>query len=98
MEKSQAEALALQVTALQAQLMALSPLQVGQRVVFEDADGITYHATVHALGRDRAGLAVAGLRMAGQGWLHAEPVQNLRRVCGACPDCRALNCRPGCAS
>jgi hypothetical protein len=53
---------------------------------------------VHALGRDRAGLAVAGLRMAGQGWLHAEPVQNLRRVCGACPDCRALNCRPGCAS
>jgi hypothetical protein len=98
MDTTKAEAIALQIAELQAQLMALAPVKIGDRVCFEDAERATYYGTVHALGRGRDGMPVAGLLMAGQGWLHAEPLANLRRCCGLCADCRTLNCRPGCAS
>ncbi|RZS56711.1 hypothetical protein [Sphaerotilus mobilis] len=98
------EALALQVATLQAQLSALAArdatIYAGDRVTFQfGADrGVWLYATVTALtmrhGEPCAVLAVAG---AGQ-HLHVEPLDALRRVCGACPDCQALNARPGCVA
>jgi len=96
MQASTAEAIVLQIAELQARLLTVSPIKPGDRVAFADADGTTYYGTVHALGRGRDGAAVAGLRMAGSAWLHAEPLVNLRRVCGECADCKAMNCGPRC--
>lgn len=61
-------------------------------MVFFDADGTTGHARVHAAGEEVALVSVIGAGM----WLHRVPVADLHPVCGECPDCRALNDRPGC--
>jgi hypothetical protein len=53
--------------------------------------GTVFELTTHPA----TGETCAWLRIAGGGF-HCEPVANLQHVCGVCPDCRALNTRPGC--
>lgn len=98
------EALALRIAELQAQLSALAARDAtvypGDRVVFQfGADaGVWLHARVESLTL-RDGRPCAVLAVVGSGpHLHVEPLEGLRRVCGVCPDCQALNARPGCVS
>lgn len=68
--------------------------QIGQRVHFQLGAGEWLYGTVWELTL-RADEVCAWLLVPG-GNFHCEPVANLHRVCGVCPDCRALNQRPGC--
>lgn len=89
----------LGIAQLGAKVARLQPLEVGQRVAFRIAgQEPTLHGYVVELARRPADeVQGAWLRVVGFGaWMHFEPLENLRPVCGVCTDCMSLNDRPGC--
>lgn len=111
MQHTHAEAQALSVAELAALTLPLAEsfapaFKVGDRVTVE-RDGITHYGTVHqdegypvqyvATSGPFAGRVMVTVRWVSLAGLVANhPADTLSKVCGVCPDCRALNCRPGC--
>lgn len=103
MQTNTVEHLLVRVAELQSQLDRLTTTRPaftpGDRVTFTFGISDELYATVDRLTTDRQGEPAAVLAVAGHGlFWHVEPLANLRRVCGHCADCRALNQRPRCAA
>lgn len=93
------EAAHVNIATLTARLARMKPVEVGQRVAFKFCGGeVTQHGFVVELSRRPADEVLgAWVRIIGYpDWVHFEPLENLRAVCGVCQDCLRLNDRPGC--
>lgn len=79
-------------------LARLPTFEVGDRVTLRIGADVLY-ATVAQLIPDHPTGPAAYIRIAGHScWFHCAQLSELRRVCGVCGDCVAMNPQPGCAS
>lgn len=67
----------------------------GSRVIFRYG-GQWLHGRAGELSTDAEGRPALWVTP-GAVWWHLAGLDDVRRVCGRCPDCRALNDRPACA-
>lgn len=87
------------IAMLAASVARMHLVEVGQRVAFKFCGGeVTQHGFVVELARRPADeVQGAWVRIIGYpGWVHFEPLENMRAVCGVCQDCLRLNDRAGC--
>lgn len=83
---------------LDAAMAATAPhqIKVGERVCFDWGGSTFYGSVLELLTNTVNEQQRAALRIAGHPWVHLEPLQNLRRVCGECTGCRSLAHVPEC--
>lgn len=79
-------------------LARIPSFEVGDRVTLKIGADVLY-ATVAQLIPDHPSGPAAYIRIAGHScWFHCAQLSELRRVCGVCSDCLAMNQQPECAS